>query len=99
MSYTDDPTISDSEELWRRVPRYHFVIDENLGAMRPSSAAFSDSPDGSPMPVCIASICETPSVALGSYAADGYALAGFLAGLARQLGQGIQRDPLQKQPS
>jgi len=47
--YVDDPAISDDEILWRRVHHKNIVIDDNQGRVRPSSAAFSDSSNGSPM--------------------------------------------------
>ena len=27
---SDDPTVPDEAELWRRIPPWHFVVDENL---------------------------------------------------------------------
>lgn len=42
IDYRDDPTISDDADLWRRIPPWHIVSDENIGVMRPSSAAFED---------------------------------------------------------
>jgi hypothetical protein len=59
-SYIDDPTISDETELWRRIPPWHFFHDENLGRIRPSSAAFENHPDGSPMSVLLATEGGTP---------------------------------------
>ena len=47
--YVDDPAISDDENLWRRVHHKHIINDENRGRVRPTSAAFRDSSDGSPM--------------------------------------------------
>lgn len=37
VSYVDDPTIDDRSELWRRIPPWHFVYDDNLGRMRPAN--------------------------------------------------------------
>lgn len=39
---TDDHSIGDECELYRRVHPFQVVDDENTGAKRPSSAAFSD---------------------------------------------------------
>ena len=50
----DDPTIPDLAELWRRIPPWHLVKDDNLGRVRPSSAAFDNHPNGSPMSVLLA---------------------------------------------
>lgn len=47
-SYAGDPTILDSADLWRRIPSWHIVYDQNLQRLRPSSAAFEDHPNGSP---------------------------------------------------
>ena len=52
--YSDDPTIPDDAELWRRIPPWHFFHDANLGQIRPWSAAFEDHPNGSPMSVLLA---------------------------------------------
>jgi len=44
--YVDDPTIENDSPLWRRIPPWHFVPDENLQRKRLSSAAFSNNPKG-----------------------------------------------------
>ncbi len=53
-SYADDPSIRDEAELLRRIPPEHVVPDQNQGAIRISSAAFKDHPNGSPMSVVLA---------------------------------------------
>jgi hypothetical protein len=58
--YSDDPSIPDDAELWRRIPPWHFVDDENLRQIRPSSAAFEDDPDGSPMSVILGGETRDP---------------------------------------
>lgn len=99
--YRDDPTILDDAALWRRIPPQHFVPDPNLGVVRPSSAAFEDSPDGSPMSVFLAEIVEKT----GRKADDtlvghaGYALSAFTAGLARHCKQGVACDPEPAEPA
>ncbi len=99
--YVDDPTIPDSSVLWRRIPPRHFVRDENTGRMRPSSAAFEDHPNGSPMSVILGDVL----LASGRFAEDAlaghadFALAAFAAGLARQFGQGVMREPLDDEPA
>ncbi|HUY37004.1 MAG TPA: hypothetical protein VMV69_30075 [Pirellulales bacterium] len=97
----DDPSIADSEALWRRIPPTHCVLDRNLGRVRPSSAAFENHPNGSPMSVVlgkevIAAGRDAESVLKGH---EGYALASFSAGLARQCGQAVARDPLDEEPA
>jgi hypothetical protein len=92
----DDLTIPDDAVLWRRIPSWHWVQDENLGRMRPSTAAFEDDDDGSPMSVALASECAGPEVVLAGH--EGFALAAFTAGFARQRGQRIARDPRPGEP-
>jgi hypothetical protein len=95
--YRDDPTIPDEAELWRRIPPRHFFYDGNLGCFRPSSAAFEDDRDGSPMSVVLAAESRGPESVLAGH--EGYALASFSAGLARECRQGIARDPLPEEPA
>jgi hypothetical protein len=100
-SYVDDNTISDDEQLWRRINPVWFVPDDNRGGLRPSSAAFDDSKDGSPLSVLLASVVRST----GRNAADvlsgfnKYALASFAAGAARSCGQGVDRTPLEDEPA
>ena len=98
--YLDDPTIPDKAELLRRIPSHHFYFDENLGQVRPSSAAFDD-PDGSPMSVILAEVLSQSGRALETTLAghEGFALASITAGLARECGQGIAREPLPDEPA
>lgn len=99
--WTDDATITDLASLWRRIHPEQIIFDQSLMFWRPSSAAFDDSPDTSPMSVTLAE----EVVKSGRRAEDvlggnpGFALAGFTAGLARQLGQGIARDPMPTEPA
>ncbi|HYM10426.1 MAG TPA: hypothetical protein VEU62_06830 [Bryobacterales bacterium] len=100
-SYQDDPTIPDQAQLWRRIPPWHFVRDENLGRLRPSSAAFCNHPDGSPMSILLAedmaAAGRAPNEALRGH--EGFALASITAGLARGCRQGVARDPLREEPA
>ena len=100
-SYVDDPTTGDDAPLWRRVPPRHFVFDDNLGIWRPSSAAFEDHPDGSPMSVVLGQevLAEgrTTDSVLDGY--DEFGLVSFPAELARVAGQGIMRRPLAEEPA
>ena len=52
--FVDDITVLDSAELWRRIIPDWVVPDDNRGCKRVSSAAFSDSPDGSPLSMLLA---------------------------------------------
>jgi hypothetical protein len=97
LTGTDDSTIPDDEDLWRRIPPWHFVFDENRGAVRPSSAAFDDDEDGQPMSVYLASAAAAPDIVLRGHA--GFALATITAGLARECQQALVRDPLPEAPS
>jgi hypothetical protein len=99
--YTDDPTIANDAILWRRIPSWHVIFDENLGLRRPSKAAFEDHPNGSSMSVVLAE-----EVALSGRTAEdvlrGYeefALAAITAGLAREKNQGVVREPLPEEPA
>lgn len=99
--YTDDASIGDEAFLWRRVPPWHFVFDENLGRRRPSSAAFENHPNGTPMSILIASLVvesgRQPVSVLSGH--DGFALAQFKAGLARSQRQGVAKEPLPDEPA
>jgi len=99
--YVDDPTIADEEVLLRRIPRWHFHFDKNLGRWRPSSAAFEDHPDGSPMSVHLISVLEGCGFPVESILADhdGYVVAGIVAGFVRANGQGICRKPRDNYPA
>jgi hypothetical protein len=99
--YSDDPTILDEAELWRRIPPWHFVKDENRGQVRPSKAAFDNHPDGSPMSVVLAEMVTEsgrgPAAVLTRH--EGFALAAITAGLVRTCEQGVTREPLSDEPA
>jgi hypothetical protein len=90
--YTDDPSIPNSARLWRRIPPWHIVYDQNLGR----SAAFDNDPDNHPMSV----ILEDDVQAAGR---DPHSvLTGhkdFAVIDARACGQGVCRDPLPDEPA
>lgn len=100
-AYEDDSTIVDDSPLWRRIPPWHMVFDENLGRYRPSSAAFEDHPDGTPMSVVLGQEVldagRSPESVLVGY--DNFALASFTADLARANHQGIVRKPTLEEPA
>lgn len=97
----DDAGITDDSELWRRVHPTWVVPDRNSGSMRVSSAAFDNSPDGSPTSVLLADLVrETGRTADDVIAGfDGYALASITAGQARDCEQGVARNALPTEPA
>lgn len=101
VAYADDRSIADDARLWRRIPPWHFVHDENLGKIRVSSAAFCNHPNGSPMSIVIAELVvqsgRGPRDVLRDY--DGFALAAITAGLARSKQQGVAKEPLPEEPA
>lgn len=101
IPYIDDVTIDDGSHLWRRIPPWHFIVDENLGRVRPSSAAFDDHPNGSPMSVLIAAdvLDSGRTAASVMQPFSGFAMASFTAGLARSFQQGVARQPLDDEPA
>jgi hypothetical protein len=93
--WQDDPSVLPHHVLWRRIPGWHFVWDANRNAVRPSSAAFDNDSDGSPMSIQLAAV-------LAEYGRGelevlqghtGFALARFLAEAARNCGQMIVPEP------
>lgn len=50
--------IADDESVWRYVSEEHIVTDPATGRTRLSSAAFSDSSDGSPMSVVVEPVAD-----------------------------------------
>lgn len=99
--YTDDPTIPDEAELWRRIHPKQWEKDENLGRVRPVSGAFDDPSDGSPMSVDLAEVHiqmgHAPQAALADH--EGFALAAITVGLVRECGLGVARQPLPENPA
>jgi hypothetical protein len=97
----DDTSISNEAKLWRRIPHWHFIFDANLGRVRPTSAAFDDDEDGSPMSVVLADVVlesgRGPEHILAGH--DRFALAAITAGLARSKKQGVARDPEPDEPA
>ncbi len=97
----NDASIRDESDLWRRIPPWHFIYDENLGRWRPSSSAFADDPDGHPMSVVLAEVAAAvgrgPAQILTGH--ERFALASITARLARECGQAVVRDPLPDEPA
>jgi hypothetical protein len=93
-THVDDKTIADDESLLRRVPPvpdYYWIYDRRAGRARPSSAAFKDRE----MSVFLLSLLEAD----GRPAEDAlqehhsFFLVSITAGLARQCGQAVCKDP------
>jgi hypothetical protein len=99
----DDPTIENSDALWRRIPPFMVVPDQNLGISRPSSQAFKDHPDGSAMSVELASVLKLHGLGQEHVLAGpqhaGFGIAAVTAGLARECRQGIVRKPTPDNPA
>lgn len=99
VAYTDDPSIVDDEELWRRIPEVWIVEDRVMGGVRIASAAFSDHRNGTPMSVFLGSVVRDDGRAPESVLMPSYYLAAVKAGAARDCGQGVRRAPLQDEPA
>ena len=99
--YIDDDTILNDVELYRRVPPQWLVRDEKLGTVRPSSQAFQDSPNGTPMSVTLSDVLTAagrePLSVLNGH--EGFGLASITTGLARECRQGIVRNPTEEEPA
>lgn len=85
--------VPETANLWRRVPEIHWV-DDGAGGKRPSSAAFQDDPEGSPMSAIVAEE-STMARAFAPVVEHrlAFALAEFPAKVARDRNQEIVRDP------
>lgn len=98
---TDDATIANDAELWRRIPPVWVVPDKNAECMRVSSAAFANSRNGSPTSVLLATIVRetgrTDADVLAHF--EGFALASLTAGQARECKQEVARNPLPDEPA
>jgi len=96
--YVDDPTVADDDSVLRRVPTGQYVEDpKTRTGLRPSSGAFDNSSDGSPLSASLASQCQYPNVLIRGY--QGAGLVSVSVRLLRQLGQGIVRDPTEADPA
>ena len=87
---SDDPTIQDSWDLWRRIFPGWWIPDQNQqGRFRLSTQAFEDSRDGTPMSVSIAAESRGQASMLAS----------FTAAHARNCEQILQRAPTEDDPA
>lgn len=100
-SFPDDPRVADHVRLLRRVPPWHFVPDDNLGGLRPSSAAFEDDRDGDPMSVYRRDVIELeggePSRVLANH--PNFGLVSISAGHVRSTRQTVHPDPVPDESS
>lgn len=88
--YTDDPTILNSDKLWRRLrpDKFGFIFDSNIGRYRPSSAAFKDPSDR--LSVNLQRLTTVEATLLGH---PGFGIAEFTAGLPRSQKHIVVRAP------
>lgn len=92
----DDPTIGDSEVLWRRIlPRDDWKTEDSAGNVRPSSAAFRDDLSGE-ISVHIAALTSKETVLDGH---PDHSIASITARDARDQGYLVVRRPEADDPS
>lgn len=103
--YTDDESIENQTLLLRRVPstpKLTVIWDSNLNAWRPSSAAFDNHKNGSPMSIVLTDTLDRCGRKYESVLAgheDNFSLAAFKAKVARENNQGIAREPILEEPA
>jgi len=99
--YTDDKSIADADELWRRIFPGWVVPDQNVGGLRISSQAFEDSKDGTPCSIFIAQTVVDGGRSAHDLLAgfDGYSMAALSAGVARDNRQAVCRDERPEEPA
>jgi hypothetical protein len=88
----DDPSIDNEKVLWRRVPKDWIVFDNSLNRYRPTSQVFQNTSGTDGMSVNMADETTIEATLKGC---EKMLLAQFEAALARELGQGIIRMPLE----
>ena len=104
IQHRDDSSIGDTDGLLRRIPLQpaQVIWDSNRGCWRPTSAAFCDHPNGTPMSVSIQSILQRLYLP-NTTPLDGYetshALVVFPVSVARRNGQGVALQALNKDPA
>jgi len=105
--YKDDKSIDDNTLLYRRIlnqpdpPAKQIVWDANKGCWRPSSIAFTDHKNGSPMSIAIGDTLkqnnlEPESILEGH---ENFSLVSFPAKAARGEARGVMRKPLENDPA
>lgn len=103
--YNDDLSIAGETLLLRRVltkPDLSIVWDANLNRWRPSSAAFDNHPNGSPMSIVLGDTLKqlgrSNESALRGHEMT-HSLAAITAQVARDGGQGVAREPTVDEPA
>lgn len=93
IPYADDPTITDASLLWRRIHPSWVVADENCGGFRVSSAAFDNSPDGTPTSINLEEVARAIGVTAEEILRPfvGYGMASLTAGQGRACHQTVGR--------
>src|SRR5262245_50536515 len=95
--FVDDGTISDEDYVLRRIPKTQRVTDPKVaGRIRPSSGAFDDSSNGSPLSMTLASQCSNPESLVDGL--EGVGVVRVSVRDLRALGQGFVRDPTESDP-
>lgn len=102
--FPDDPDIPDDTLLLRRIVTHKpgwVAKDGATGALRPSSGAFEDHPNGTPMSVVLENKLREAGRPLEDALSghDGFALAAITAGQARALGLRVAVDPQDDEPA
>ncbi len=95
--HVDDATIPSESKLWRRIPKWQWTKDENLGRVRPSSAAFEDEE----LSVFLKIVLDEKGLGVDHVLEghQGFAVASIAAGIARECKQAVVRDPMEGSPA
>ena len=94
----DDPSVLDDHELWRRVPAFWVVYDDNRKQYRPTSAAFQNSTGFNGMSVVLGTDHGDPEGAVSSPNHSTHSLASVSARFARGCSQTLSRAPEPDEP-
>src|SRR5688572_7853502 len=98
-AYDDDPTITDDDELLRRIRPELIVPDQkSASGRRLSSAAFDDSSDGTPCSVNVRREALAPETILAQEKHGGYSIASVTAHVPRSLKQTVLHWPDDEEP-
>ena len=89
---SDDASIADDDEIWRRIPPSQIIFDENLGRHRPTSNAFKSSSSGHPLSVYVAKLVTESGRTAESILEQWpeYSMAALSVGALRRRGLGIR---------
>jgi hypothetical protein len=95
---SDDPSIFDEHELWRRIRPDWVIYDSNTQSYRPSTAAFQNSSGVVQMSVVLGQEHGDAEGAVSRQEHLGYSLASVTARVARDCDQTMQRSPAIDEP-